>query len=62
MEKARFSCSPSPLTDLDQDKKSLSMRERRLSKRRRPDSNRGITDLQSAALDHLATAPCLLDC
>ena len=25
--------------------------------RRRPDSNRGITDLQSVALSHLATAP-----
>lgn len=27
------------------------------SKRRRPDSNRGMTDLQSVALGHLATAP-----
>ena len=26
-------------------------------KRRSPDSNRGITDLQSVALGHLATAP-----
>lgn len=46
-----------PLPPLCNIREAFGIRIIQEQKRRSPDSNRGITDLQSVALGHLATAP-----